>query len=353
MVWTAIALLCFAAPAFSASWKVQLNYDKDTSTLELHDFQCPSAKVCVAGGVVVDTSSGKDKVKGTVVVTSDGGAHWDFEEIREVPESLFFLNDSIGWVVSDKGIWQTVEAGRDWKKVSAQKGIQRLWFLNPSHGFAVGGPKAIYETHDGGKEWTRLAASDKPESPVATTSFDTIFFSGRTGMISGTIAPEYLNLSSGPVGGVLLVSNDSGATWESKPISLTGRISCLRMLDQKSRALAVVEYFGKSKFPTELFSLELDTLQTNPVFRQTDRVARDAVVLPDGQVLVAAVERLGELSEVPIPSKLKMMESTNLESWLPESTDYRAVAMRPMLAAADAHNIWVATDTGMILKRIQ
>jgi hypothetical protein len=125
------------------------------------------------------------------------------------------------------------------------------------------------------------------------------------------------------------------------------------MLDQKSEALAVVEYFGKSKFPTELFKLDLDGLKTQPVFRQTDRVARDAVVLPDGEVLVAAIERLGELSEVPIPSKLKMMHSTDLETWLPESADYRAVAMRPMLAAADAHNIWVATDTGMILKRVE
>ena len=59
------------------------------------------------------------------------------------------------------------------------------------------------------------------------------------------------------------------------------------------------------------------------------------------------------MSEVPIPSKLRMMSSKGLETWLPESADYRAVAMRPTLAAADAHNVWVATDTGMILKRVE
>jgi photosystem II stability/assembly factor-like uncharacterized protein len=349
----ALILLVAALPSWGATWKVQLNYDKDASSLELHDLQCPSPKVCVAAGAIVDTAGNKDKVKGTVVFSSDGGSHWAFEDIPEVPESLFILNDSTGWIVTDKGIWQSVAVGRDWKKISVKTGVERVWFLDQSHGFAIGVPKAIYETHDGGKAWTQIPASNLPDSPTATTSYDSIFFAGPMGLISGMIAPENLNLSRSPLGAVLLASSDAGQTWESKPIRLNGRISCLRSLNEKSRVLAVVEYFGKSKFPTELFALDLDTLKTQPVFRQTDRVARDAIVLPDGQVLVAAVERMGELSEVPIPSKLKMMQSMDLETWLPESSDYRAVAMRPILAAADAHNIWVATDTGMILKRVE
>jgi len=32
------------------------------------------------------------------------------------------------------------------------------------------------------------------------------------------------------------------------------------------------------------------------------------------------------------------------------TVDYRATARNAMLSAADAKNIWVATDTGMILK---
>jgi hypothetical protein len=307
----------------------------------------------VAGGAIIDTSGGKDKIKGTIVLTSDGGAHWSFEEVAEPPESIFFLNDSTGWMVTAKGIWQTQEAGHGWKKVAANKGIEKLWFLDQSHGFGVGVPKAIFETTDGGKAWTRIAASDLPKSPVETTFYDSIFFSGSVGMISGTIAPESMNPPRPPVGAVLVVSMDSGKTWEAKPINLKGRIVCMRLLKEPARALAVAEYFGKAKFPTELFALDLDALSTEAVFRQTDKVARDAVVLPDGQVLVAAVERMGELTEVPIPSKLKMMQSTNLETWLSESVDYRAVAMHPMLAAADAHNVWVATDTGMILKRIE
>jgi hypothetical protein len=33
--------------------------------------------------------------------------------------------------------------------------------------------------------------------------------------------------------------------------------------------------------------------------------------------------------------------------------DYRAVGRRAILAAPDAANLWVATDTGMILKLVQ
>jgi hypothetical protein len=270
-----------------------------------------------------------------------------------VPETLYFLNDSTGWMVTGNGIWQSLEGGRDWKKLSETKGVERVWFLDRSHGFAVGGPKALYESKDGGKVWTRLTASDLPKSPAANTSYDTLFFSGALGLVSATIAPEYMNPVKPAFSAALLATMDTGKTWESKAINLRGRITCMRALNESGQALLLAEYFGKNKFPTELFSINLESLDTTPVFRQTDRVARDMVVLPDGQVLVAAVERLGEMSEVPIPSKLRMMESTSLETWLPESSDYRAVAMRPMLAAADAHNVWVATDTGMILKRIE
>src|SRR5580698_4004010 len=140
----AFLAITLSGSALGATWKVQLNYDKDASSLELHDLQCPSAKVCVAAGAVVDTSGGKDKIKGTVIITTDSGAHWSFEEVREVPESLFFLNDSTGWMVTDKAIWQTVAAGRDWKKVGDIKGIEKVWFLDEAHGYAVGGPKALY-----------------------------------------------------------------------------------------------------------------------------------------------------------------------------------------------------------------
>jgi len=40
-----------------------------------------------------------------------------------------------------------------------------------------------------------------------------------------------------------------------------------------------------------------------------------------------------------------------LENWTEMSVDYRAVARRAMISGPDPQHVWVATDTGMILKR--
>src|SRR5579863_7280110 len=219
--WGALLILAGALlPLHGATWKVQLNYDQDNSSLEIIDLECPSVNECVAAGVIVDTSGGKDKAKGTVVLTSDGGAHWSYEEAHEIPLSLFFLNDTTGWMVTEKGIWQSTEAGHNWKKLKAIKGLQQVWFLNPSHGFAVGGPKVIMETNDGGKEWTRLPASDLSLYPPDLVSYESIAFSGPRGWITGSVAPESANSRRGPASEILLQTSDSGKTWRLTKLGL-------------------------------------------------------------------------------------------------------------------------------------
>jgi hypothetical protein len=39
-----------------------------------------------------------------------------------------------------------------------------------------------------------------------------------------------------------------------------------------------------------------------------------------------------------------------MSSWSEMAVDYRAVARRAILAGADEQNLWLATDSGMILK---
>ena len=46
------------------------------------------------------------------IATNDGGAHWEPMKLDEHPVSLFFLNDSLGWMVTEKGIWRTDEGGQ-------------------------------------------------------------------------------------------------------------------------------------------------------------------------------------------------------------------------------------------------
>ena len=69
------------------------------------------------------------------------------------------------------------------------------------------------------------------------------------------------------------------------------------------------------------------------------------------KALLAAVEVNGQLKDLPIPGKLVMLESEDLENWREMSVDYRAVARRAMISGPDPKHVWAATDTGMILKR--
>ncbi len=102
------------------------------------------------------------------MVTSDGGLHWSQYEVKERPLSLFFLNESLGWMVTDRGLWSTLEGGRAWSKVQSRKGILQAWFLDANHGYITGMKGLVQETTDGGKTWSKLEASDQaPDAAVA------------------------------------------------------------------------------------------------------------------------------------------------------------------------------------------
>ena len=89
--------LIVSAPA-APRWNIQFLYDHADSNFAIEDLQCPTPQHCVAGGLIDDK---KGREQGAVVVTSDGGLHWSQYEVKERPISLFFLNDSAGWMVTD------------------------------------------------------------------------------------------------------------------------------------------------------------------------------------------------------------------------------------------------------------
>jgi photosystem II stability/assembly factor-like uncharacterized protein len=101
--------------------------------------------------------------KSVAVATVDGGANWTQSPLDDEPISLFFLNDSLGWMVTEKGIWRTSEAGRDWTRRSRPPAPPlRVWFWDENHGIAACAKKTVLETFDGGKKWTPIAEAAKP-----------------------------------------------------------------------------------------------------------------------------------------------------------------------------------------------
>lgn len=362
LAWTRRSLvLLLALPSFAQAaerWKIQFFYDKASSSLNIQDLTCPSTSRCIAVGSIEDK---KGHVKGTAISTDDGGRNWSLAEVSEQPISLFFLNDSLGWMATDRGVWSTNDGGRTWKKLEGlKKGILEVYFLSPLHGYAIGFPKAVYETVNGGKSWSKLAAADQPATGLLDIIYECISFQGPHGVIVGNTSPPgadetpaWLNPSEArrhrerQSTVVVLETMDSGAHWEASTSSLYGRMSQLAMMND-GFALALFEYHNYYTLPSRVYKVKFRT-SSEVVFAEHDRAVTDVALLPDGGALLAAVEPPGSSNQVPIPGKLKMLRSANLKVWEEMDVDYRAVAQRAMLATPDAGHLWVATDTGMIL----
>ena len=100
-------------------WKIQFFYDKPDSVLQISDLQCPSAKHCVAAGLIVDKNG---REKGTMVVTADGGPHWSLQEVGEHPSVAFPAERFAGLDGHRSRDLVTEDSGQTWKKLD---GLQR------------------------------------------------------------------------------------------------------------------------------------------------------------------------------------------------------------------------------------
>jgi hypothetical protein len=353
-------------------WEIQFFYDQSQTTLELVDLAFPSAERGVAVGSIYERTPDK-KPKPVALITSDGGAHWTTVPLKDDPRSVFFLNDSLGWLVGEEGLWQTEESGRSWKKISPQKSgdrklgpstglILKVWFLDPMHGFAVGYQKTVLETHDGGRTWKTVEEAAKASGNPAFTAYTQIAFAdGKRGLIAGTSAPprrdrpaypawmapeQAAKLREQPTLTLTMETHDAG-TWSSSTAPLFGFVSTLRF--SPAAGLSVFTYAESFQYPSEVVLLNLDTGKPTTVFREPARRVTDALLFDGPQAYLAAVEPPGKLSSAPIPGKIKMLTSSDMSAWSEMNVDYRAVARTVMLAGPDAAHVWAGTDTGMIL----
>jgi len=369
-----LAVLVFAPAAPAEKWTVQYFYDQDRTELQLTDLAFPSAERGIAIGTMYEREGRKPRY--TALVTSDGGANWALVPLKEFPRSIFFLDESNGWLVTSEGIWHTAEAGRSWTRISDQikpnkkldsppQGglILRVWFLDAQHGFAAGFQKSVFETRDGGRTWNPVEEAAKPASNPAYSLYTHLGFAdARHGLIVGGYSPprkdadlpdwmdpeKAMRRRPVPTLTLELETGDGGATWASSTAPLIGSVASLRV--SGNLGLAVFGYADSFEWPSEVYSLSLATGKSESVFKQKDRRVTDAISFPGARAFLAAVEPSGRLYSSPIPGKVKMITSANLKDWTEMDVDYRAVARSLVLAGPDAGHLWAATDTGMILR---
>lgn len=364
---TSLRLLAVFTLALAAAraerWQMQYYYDEDRSSLTINDLAFPTPQRGVAVGFI----SEKERTKGAAVVTSDGGAHWSLVSLPDPGVSVYFLNDTNGWVVTPKGILRTEEGGRSWRKLpKSPKGVLRVWFTSPQHGYAVGLKKSVWETADGGGKWTRLAAADEVKSNPDHTVYSGIAFTGKVGMITGwSRAPrrEELELPDWmepekaarrrewPSMSISLETRNGGESWSASTVAILGNITRVHLAPD-GRALALIEFRNSFPYPGEVYAINWKGGSSQRVFREKDRAVTDAALAASGPAFLAAVEVPGKMLRAPIPSRLHILSSTDLKQWKDMEVDYRASAERAVLAVVDEANAWAATDTGMILKLV-
>jgi hypothetical protein len=376
----ALALLYLAAIARGERWRVQYFYDQDRETLVIEDIACPSARRCIAVGTIIDQHADAKKPRFTTLVTSDAGEHWAQEPLKEHPRSIFFLNESLGWMVTDNAIWFTEESGRTWKKIADQKKpdkkigfpppgglITSVWFLSPERGFAAGLQKSVFETTDGGRTWNVLAAAAEPSANPAHSAYTRISFDGsKRGVIIGSsipprgddpryptwMQPERASRRRQiPTLTFLIETTDGGATWKTTSAPLMGQAVSVSMADLDG--LLVFSYTEASDWPSEVYRLQRGSkANSTSVFRAADRRVTDCKIFSGPRAFLAAVEPPGKLNTAPIPGRVKILTSSNLTDWTEMAVDRKAVARALVLAGPDPEHMWAATDTGMILQLV-
>ena len=356
----AVMLPGFLEPLAAAKWQVQYFYDEDKSNLVVTDLQFASATRGVAVGVV-QKGKREDPV---AVVTADGGAHWDTVPLKEVPVSLFFLNDNLGWMVTEKGLWQTTEAGKNWRKLPKLPApANRVYFTGEKTGWAACSRKTVLETRNGGETWAPVAAAHDQPGARETSVFNWIAFANsQFGLIVGFNQPrraveqfpswmdpqEAINRRETPHLSYTLGTTDGGKTWKSSAASLFGNVTRVR-LGPQGGGVGLIQYADSFRYPSEVYQIDWKSGKSATVYHDKQFAISDLWMIADGTVYLGGTVANGELRSV-IPGRVQVLKSRDLKTWTEQEVDYRAVARQVVFSGADPDNLWMATDSGMILK---
>ena len=131
-----------------------------------------------------------------------------------------------------------------------------------------------------------------------------------------------------------------------------GRMTRFTRPSPSGASLGLIEFDRFFQFPSEVYRYTYGEGRMMRSFRSKDAAITDIAMVPSGLGVIAGFQPQGALARTPVPGRLRMFESTDLQNWKEIPTDYRAVATRVSLTVVDQSQMWIATDTGMILRLV-
>ena len=166
---------------------------------------------------------------GTIQRTIDGGATWGLQEgpTRKLLNDVAAIDESNAWAVGAGGtILRTVDGGRNWDEQSSggAQALRAVHFVDSQRGWAVGAKGTIISTVNGGLRWRRQT------SGVELNLNDVVFLNAKEGLGKGPREGPGEGPREGWIAGdrgLLLHTNDGGATWENVELSARGNLSRL------------------------------------------------------------------------------------------------------------------------------
>ena len=204
-------LLLLAQPLFSQSLTV-INLPENVKS----SFRALS--------VVDDSIAWISGTNGTIGRTTDGGKTWSFSSVKGYEKCDFrslYAFDNRHALIANAGspayILKTVNAGKSWRLVFTDSNplafTDGIDFWNNNGGVVYGDPvdgrMMLLRTRDGGKRWSIFPRESRPVMSEGEASF----------AASGTGIRCYGNtkimITTGGLNTRLLISNDSGQSWES------------------------------------------------------------------------------------------------------------------------------------------
>jgi photosystem II stability/assembly factor-like uncharacterized protein len=119
----------------------------------------------------------------------------------------------------EPNLYELIKTKEDVQISSTKETLNKIYFINPKTGWAVGENGVILHTGDGGQSW------DKQESGTKYNLTDVSFISSEKGFAIGN-APGSSTSKS-----IVLFTENGGSKWEEKKIDTEGSFSGLHFVD--------------------------------------------------------------------------------------------------------------------------